>query len=99
VVTQQQAAAAAKQAGTHAQGGVLGAEASKGSGKVAAGTGAKPARGGVLGATGRAAHVLGAVATRGSLPFTGFPIWAALLIGLGLIGSGLALRRYARATV
>jgi hypothetical protein len=52
-------------------------------------------RGGVLGAVASVGHH----AIRGSLPFTGFPIWAALLIGLGLIGSGLALRRYARATV
>jgi hypothetical protein len=28
----------------------------------------------------------------GTLPFTGFPLWLAALVGLGLIGGGLALR-------
>jgi hypothetical protein len=95
---QQAAAAQAAQAG---KAGVLGAQASKttaAAGKLASAGTKKPSRaGGVLGATGRAAHALGAVATRGKLPFTGFPIWAAVLIGLGLVGTGLALRRHARA--
>lgn len=86
-----------------AQAGVLGAQASK-SGAGAAGklasSKAKPSRsGGVLGASGRAAHALGAVATRGKLPFTGFPLWAAALIGLGLVATGATLRRYGRAVV
>jgi hypothetical protein len=38
----------------------------------------------VLGTT---AHVSGS-----TLPFTGFPLWLAALVGLGLIGGGLALR-------
>jgi hypothetical protein len=29
----------------------------------------------------------------GSLPFTGFPIWAAVLAALALVASGLALLR------
>jgi hypothetical protein len=29
----------------------------------------------------------------GSLPFTGFPLWIALVVGIGLIGSGLLLLR------
>jgi hypothetical protein len=28
----------------------------------------------------------------GTLPFTGFPLWLAALVGLGLIGGGLVLR-------
>jgi hypothetical protein len=45
--------------------------------------------------------VLGAVAAQrtGKLPFTGFPVWLALLVGFGLTGAGLGLRRYARAAV
>jgi hypothetical protein len=41
--------------------------------------------GGVLGATARAAGT--------NLPFTGFPIWAAVLIAAGLLAMGLGLRR------
>jgi hypothetical protein len=43
--------------------------------------------------------VLGAFATagqraaHGTLPFTGFPIWVALLIGAALIATGLVLAR------
>jgi hypothetical protein len=48
--------------------------------------------GGVLGATAK----LGSVATKGRLPFTGFPLWAAALVALGLIGLGLAFRRTGR---
>ena len=50
------------------------------------------ASGGVLGATAR----LGEVARSGHLPFTGFPLWAAALVALVLIGLGLALRRRGR---
>lgn len=45
--------------------------------------------GGVLGASGR----LGQAAVRGTLPFTGLPIWAIALAALGLIALGLTLRR------
>jgi hypothetical protein len=73
---------------------VLGVQVSKSSGRTASAEAKKPNRvGGVLGATGRAGKALGAVATSGKLPFTGFPIWATLLIGLGLVGTGVALRR------
>jgi hypothetical protein len=44
--------------------------------------------GGVLGA----ATKLRAVAAKGTLPFTGLPLWAAMLAALALIGTGLALR-------
>jgi hypothetical protein len=39
--------------------------------------------------------VLGTVAkvSGSTLPFTGFPLWVALVVALGLIGTGLALRR------
>jgi hypothetical protein len=47
----------------------------------------KPARHGVLGAV---ANLAGS-----SLPFTGFPIWFAVVIALALILGGLALRRLA----
>jgi hypothetical protein len=45
----------------------------------------KPARGGVLGTV---TNVAGS-----SLPFTGFPIWFAVVLALALIPAGLALRR------
>jgi hypothetical protein len=44
----------------------------------------KPHRGGVLGT---AANVAGS-----SLPFTGFPLWIAVLIAVALIAAGLTLR-------
>jgi hypothetical protein len=75
---------------------VAGAQHSNGSGGVAGGqAGLKTSSGplgGVLGATAQ----LGAVAKSGHLPFTGFPLWAAALIALVLIGLGLALRRGSR---
>jgi len=40
-----------------------------------------------------------AVVSQGSLPFTGFPLWAVMLIATMLIAVGLSLRRRARATV
>jgi hypothetical protein len=88
--TQQQLAAAVKteQATSvtphGAKFGVLGAEVSR----VAAAK-AAPARsrGGVLGAT---ASLAGGVA-HGTLPFTGFPIWVALVIAAVLVALGLAL--------
>jgi hypothetical protein len=33
----------------------------------------------------------------GSLPFTGFPLWSAVVIALGVVGAGVMLRRHARA--
>jgi hypothetical protein len=35
----------------------------------------------------------GVAGQSGSLPFTGFPLWVALFVGIGLIGSGLLLLR------
>ena len=45
--------------------------------------------------------VLGAIEAAGGgvLPFTGYPLGIALLVALGLIVSGLGLRRIARETV
>jgi len=60
-----------------AAGGVLGAQTTLAS--------PKPAHHGVLGTV---THVAGA-----SLPFTGFPVWVAVLIALALIAGGLLLRR------
>jgi hypothetical protein len=80
------AAAAVSASSPQPAGGVLGVTATmKKSGKPA---------GGVAGALASAGNVAGA-----NLPFTGFPIWAAVLIALGLIALGLTLRRRARATV
>ena len=88
--TQQQIVAATKTQATKSQGsapksGVLGATFSQKAAKPAA----KGGRSGVLGAV----TTVGQKAARGTLPFTGFPIWAALLIGAGLIAAGLALTR------
>ncbi len=44
-----------------------------------------PARGGVLGAVGNIAG--------GTLPFTGFPVWLALIVAFCFLGAGLLLRR------
>jgi len=65
------------------------------------------AQGGVLGATASsgksapAGGVLGAIESvgQGTLPFTGFPLWVAVLAAGALIVFGLALRRQGRATV
>lgn len=62
---------------TQSAGGVLGVQTTLAS--------PKPARGGVLGTV---TNVAGS-----SLPFTGFPIWFAVVIALALILVGLALRR------
>jgi hypothetical protein len=69
--------------------------------------GNSPAAGGVLGSTASggngmpAGGVLGAIASVGSgvLPFTGFPLWIAVLAAVVLVAFGLALRRAGRATV
>jgi hypothetical protein len=47
--------------------------------------------GGVLGA-------LASVGRAGTLPFTGFPLWAAVLAALALVGLGLVARRRTRTT-
>jgi hypothetical protein len=65
--------------------------------------------GGVLGATASASNgnaggpqggVLGTIQAvgGGSLPFTGFPLWLAVVAALAVIALGLALRRQARVT-
>jgi hypothetical protein len=69
-------------ASTSQQGGVLGTTASAGKGKGA--------QGGVLGAI----EAVG----QGALPFTGFPLWAAVAAALALIGLGITLRRYGGVT-
>jgi hypothetical protein len=75
-------------------------------GVPAAGGAPAPAapQGGVLGVTtsgGPVGGVLGAIEAvgEGALPFTGFPLWAAMAIALALIVLGLTLRRRARVTV
>jgi hypothetical protein len=88
--TQQQIVAATQSQATKSQAsapksGVLGATFSQKAAKAAA----KGGRSGVLGAVATVGHK----AARGTLPFTGFPIWAALLIGVALIAAGLALAR------
>jgi hypothetical protein len=65
-------------AATPAAGGVLGAQTTLATPKPAS-------HGGVLGTV---ARVSGA-----SLPFTGFPVWVAVLIALALIAGGLLVRR------
>jgi hypothetical protein len=64
--------------------------------------------GGTLGATAQSGGhgsgfggVLGAVTTvgHGTLPFTGFPLWAAVLAGVVLVLGGVALARRARPTL
>ena len=77
------------------------ASSSSGSGPSAAG-GSQPT-GGVAAAGARAGKPLGGVlgvsaqlgrtAVKGTLPFTGLPLWAVGLVALALIGLGLALRR------
>ena len=74
---QQQSAPATNSTTTTSAGGVKGAQTS---------LTPKPAkRGGVLGTV---THVAGS-----SLPFTGFPVWLAVLIAIALILAGFALRR------
>jgi hypothetical protein len=70
------AAPATQSAAAPAQGGVLGANTTLNS--------PKPQRGGVLGAV---TNVAGS-----TLPFTGFPLWIAVLLAVVLIAAGLMLR-------
>ena len=57
--------------------------------------------GGVAGASKTIQHgsgagvggVLGATQTRGTLPFTGSALWIAFLVGIGLLATGVGLRR------
>jgi len=78
------ATAATGSTGTSQQGSVLGTTASR-HGKGNAGP-----QGGVLGALQSVGH--------GSLPFTGFPLWVAVIAALALIALGLTVRRQARVT-
>jgi hypothetical protein len=39
------------------------------------------------------APALAATVRHGNLPFTGFALWLPMLLGLGLIATGLAMRR------
>ena len=55
----------------------------------AAGEQGRGSEGGVLGA----GASLGSPVTRTTLPFTGFPLWLALLLGSGLVVAGLGIRR------
>jgi hypothetical protein len=73
---------ATQSAAAPANGGVLGATATLSS--------PKPQRGGVLGTV---ANVAGS-----TLPFTGFPLWIAVLIAVVLIAAGLMLRGRGSAT-
>ncbi len=83
-------------ASVHAAGGAPGAV----TGAAPSAQGSSP-QGGVLGVAYEskpAGGVLGEIAS-GILPFTGFPLWIAVLVAVGLIVLGLALRRGGRATV
>lgn len=71
-------AGAAAPTTTTTAGGVLGAQTSL----------AKPKPAAHHGVLGTVTHLTG-----GTLPFTGFPVWLAVLIGAGLILGGIALRR------
>ena len=66
-------------------GSVAGAQAALAAPKTQHASKATKAQHGVLGTV---AKVSGS-----TLPFTGFPLWMALAVALGLIGAGLTLRR------
>ena len=72
--------------------GVRGTLASKPARAAAPAAKAAQARSGVLGAAG----ALGSKVTRGSLPFTGFPLWVAVLIAAALLAGGALIRARAR---
>jgi hypothetical protein len=71
-------------AATVATGGVLGAETTRETPVATSGH----APGGVLGVTAK----LGKIASARTLPFTGLPLWTAVLAAFALIATGLALR-------
>ena len=77
-------------------GGTSGSSTSNGSG--AAGTGGVAGISASLGSGQQKGGVLGIAATRvkGALPFTGFALWIAVLIGASLLIGGVALRRRTR---
>jgi hypothetical protein len=81
------ASAGTPASGKAAGGGVLGAQATVATAKAPA---KHAARGGVLGTVARAAN--------GNLPFTGFPIWAAVLVAAALVAAGVLARRWAGGT-
>jgi hypothetical protein len=69
-------------------GGVAGEQAAFGTAPAEA---SQP-QGGVLGA----AAVLGQAVKGGTLPFTGFPLWLALVVAIALLSGGVLLRRRGR---
>jgi hypothetical protein len=69
--------------------GVLGAGSTRGAGSQ--GGSGSPTAAGILGAASSGVR-------SGTLPFTGFPLWAAVLAGVALLVGGSALRRTGRAT-
>ena len=81
------AATGSRVGNTAATGGVAGVAVESGSPQ----SGSNGAAGGVLGAFGVAG-----VAAGGVLPFTGFPIWLAILVAIGLIAIGWTLHRRGR---
>jgi len=80
-------------------GGANGASTSSGAGAAGTtGTGGVAGISGSLGSGQQKGGVLGIAATRvkGALPFTGFALWLAVLIGASLLIGGIALRRRTR---
>ena len=80
-------------------GGANGASTSSGPGAAGtAGTGGVAGISATLGSGQQKGGVLGITATRvkGALPFTGFALWIAVLIGASLLIGGVALRRRTR---
>ena len=93
--------------GTPGKPGTTRAPGTSGTPGIAGTPAGTPAQGGVLGETASAGNpapaggVLGAIESvgQGTLPFTGFPLWAIVMLASMLILLGLALRRGGRATV
>jgi hypothetical protein len=86
-------------AGTAGTGGVAGGTAGSVLGTSAGGSGGVGGAGASLGSGKAQGGVLGvaAVRLRGTLPFTGFPLWIAVLIGAALLTGGVTLVRRSRA--
>jgi hypothetical protein len=89
-----------------AQTGVSGSVSGSATGLAAGSVKGSTQAGGVLGATaGHSANaqggVLGALTTvgKGTLPFTGFPLWIVALAAFAMLATGLLLVRRGRATV